>query len=80
MAHPASYLGYTRHGSVKLLQAMNHHAKDKVEIINAICVVYMTMLRPAGYEIINLRGGAGSWAIYSEADPDVIRWAEGVLK
>jgi hypothetical protein len=52
---------------MNLLQAMNHHAKDKTEIINAIGLVFTTVLRPAGWDVLNVLGGANSWMIVNPA-------------
>jgi hypothetical protein len=53
-----------------LLHAMEHHAKDKREVILAIALVYTTVLAPKGWGIKNLRGGPSSWMIYDENNTD----------
>jgi hypothetical protein len=44
-----------------LLHAMNHHAKDKVEIINTIGLVFTTSLSQHDWVCVSARGGAGSY-------------------
>ena len=53
-----------------LFHVMEHHAKDKREIIQALALVFTVVLRPKGWDIKNLRGGANSWMIFNENNTD----------
>ena len=56
---------------MQLHHAMEHHAKDKTEVINAIGIAFATILNPAGWQVGNRRfkKTAGSWFIYHPDKP-----------
>jgi len=54
-----------------LFHVMEHHAKDKREIINALALVYAVILSPKGWGIKQARNGNGSWFIYKEDDTSI---------
>ena len=51
---------------MQLHHAIEHHAKDKVEIVNAVAIAFATILNPAGWQIGNRRrkGGPRSFFMY----------------
>ncbi len=44
-----------------MIHAMEHHAKDKVVVINALSVLFTTELSPLGFTSENTKGGLASW-------------------
>jgi len=60
-----------------LLHAMNHHAKDKVEVVNAITFMFTTELSQAGWKAMSVRGGAGSWMFHHPKTGKQLHFRDG---
>jgi len=54
-----------------LFHAMEHHAKDKEEVITALALVYTVVLSPKGWGIKQARNGNGSWFVYKQDDTSI---------
>lgn len=48
-----------------LIHALEHHAKDKADLVREIGLAYATLLSPNNWRTKNLKGGPNSWMIYN---------------
>ena len=51
-----------------LLHDIEHHAKDKANIVLTLSLLFATELNPLGWQVLHNGKGNNSWAIYLERD------------
>jgi hypothetical protein len=47
-----------------LIHDLQHHAKDKYEVVAALALCFTTILNPQGWQMIHCGSGNNSWRMY----------------
>jgi hypothetical protein len=51
-----------------LLHDIEHHAKDKADVVLTLSLLFATELNPLGWQVFHNSKGNNSWGIYLERD------------
>jgi hypothetical protein len=51
-----------------LIHDIEHHAKDKADLVYTLAVLFASELNPVGWQALRARNGNNSWRIYLRQD------------